>query len=243
MTTAVHPIKTTPGSRANGAATTSRLPDAIPSKADDWAQNLARLMAWPLLAMGFMAVLAGLATGIAGGVNFGDAFSPNAGLADLGRAEALVQVTGAFLFLGMGLILGGITMTLVNVVRSLRDAGRDVQESLGAQPVQLAKPWSGKLTPHVMLMGVMVEVAAFVIGIVAATTIGGVSPAALADPATAGAGDIADIGFVRAASAWLPGLRLVGLTLILVSVVLTLTTIQKSIRFQGHRIAELARAA
>jgi hypothetical protein len=134
-------------------------------------------------------------------------------------------------------------MTLVNVVRSLRDAGRDVQESLGAEPVQLDKPLSGKLTPHVMLMGVMVEVAAFVIGIVAATTIGGVSPAALADPATAGAGDIADIGFVRAVSAWLPGLRLFGLALILGSVVLTLTTIQRSIRFQGHRIAELARAA
>lgn len=109
--------------------------------------------------------------------------------------------------------------------------------------MQLDKPLSGKLTPHVMLMGVMVEVAAFVIGIVAATTIGGVSPAALADPATAGAGDIADIGFVRAASAWLPGLRLFGLALILGSVVLTLTTIQRSIRFQGHRIAELARAA
>lgn len=243
MTTAVRPIKTTPGSRANGSTTASRLPNAIPSKGDDWAQYLARLMAWPLVAMGFMAVLAGLGTGIAGGVNFGDAFSPSAELADLGRAEALVQVTGAFLFLGMGLILGGVTMTLVNVVRSLRDAGRDVQESLGAQPVQLDKPLSGKLTPHVMLMGVMVEVAAFVIGIVAATTIGDVSLTALADPTTAGAGDIADIGFVRAASAWLPGLRLFGLALILGSVVLTLTTIRQSIRFQGQRITELAREA
>ena len=240
MTTTIHP-KTTTRSRTNGTAVASRLPGAVPSTVDDWAQNLARLMAWPLLAMGFMAVLVGLGTGIAGGVNFGDAFSPTAELADLGRAEALVQVTGAVLFLGMGLILGGITMTLVNVVRSLRDAGRDVQVSLGAQPVQLDKPLSGKLTPHVMLMGVMVEVAAFVIGIVAATTIGDVSLAALADPSTAGAADIADIGFVRAASTWLPGLRLVGLALILTSVVLTLTTIQKAIRFQGHRVTELAR--
>ncbi len=240
MTATIHPETTTTTS-ADGDRTASRLPDAIPAKGDDWAQNLARLMAWPLLAMGLMAVLAGLGTGIAAGVNFGDAFSPSAELADLGRAEALVQVTGAVLFLGMGLILGGITMTLVNVVRSLRDAGRDVQQSLGAQPVQLAKPLSAKLTPHVMLMGVMVEVAAFVVGIVAATTIGGVSPASLADPATAGIGDIADIGFVRAASAWLPGLRLVGLALILASVVLALITIQRSIRFQGRRITELAR--
>jgi hypothetical protein len=242
MTTSTDP-KTTTVSPSNGSTTRSDLPDAVPAKGDDWAQNLARLMAWPLLAMGFMAVLAGLGTGIAGGLNFGDAFSPSAELADLGRAEALVQVSGAFLFLGMGLILGGITTTLVNVARSLRDAGHDVQESLGAQPVQLAKPLSGKLTPHVMLMGVMLEVAAFVVGILAATTIGGVSPASLADPSTAGAGDIADIGFVRAASAWLPGLRLVGLALILASVVLTLITIQRSIRFQGHRVTELARGA
>jgi len=240
MTTTVHP-NTTTGSGANGTSIASPLPDAVAAKGDDWAQSLARLMAWPLLAMGSMAVLTGLGTGIAGGVSFGDAFSPTAELADLGRAEALVQVTGAFLFLGMGLILGGITMTLVNVVRSLRDAGRDVQQSLGAQPVQLDKPLSGKLTPHVMLMGVMVEVAAFVIGIIAATTIGDVSLTALADPSTAGPGDLADIGFVRAASAWLPGLRLVGLALILTSVVLTLTTIQKAIRFQGQRVTELAR--
>lgn len=224
-------------------ADVSRLPDAVAAKGDDWAQNLARLMAWPLLAMGAMAVAVGLATGIAGGIRFGEVFSPSAELADLGRAEALVQVTGATLFLGMGLILGGITMTLVNVVRSLRDAGREVQESLGAQPVQLAKPLTGHLTPHVMMMGVMVEVAAFVLGIVAATTIGGVSAAALADPGTAGAGDLADIGFVRAVSTWLPGLRLLGVALILGSVVLTLTTIRKSIRFQGARVRELAQAA
>ena len=78
-------------------------------------------------------------------------------------------------------------------------------------------------------------------GRLTATTIGDVSLTALADPSTAGAADIADIGFVRAASAWLPALRLVGLALILTSVVLTLTTIQKSIRFQGHRVTELAR--
>lgn len=242
MTTSNHP-KTTTASPINASTTPSRLADAIPFKGDDWVQTLARFMAWPLLAMGLMAVLAGLGTGIAGGVNFGDALSPGAELADLGRAEALVQVSGAFLFLGMGLILGGITMTLVNVVRSLRDAGRDVQESLGAPSVQLAKPWSGRFTPHVMLMGVMVEVAAFVVGVVAASTVGGVSPAALADPASAGPGDIADIGFVRAVSAWLPGLRLVGLALILMSVVLTLITIQRSIRFQGHRVTELAGGA
>ena len=229
---------TTP--RSNGQVDTKSLPDAVPARGDDAVQTMARVMATPMLAMGLMAVLAGLGTGIAAGVNFGDAFAPGSVVADLGRAEALVQITGAVLFLGMGMILGGITMTLVNVVRSLRDAGTAVQESLGAEPVQLAKPLSGKLTPLVMITGVMIELGAFVTGLVAAATIGNVSAASIADPAAARAGDLADIGFVRAASAWLPGLRLTGLALVLLSVVLALTTIQKAIRFQGRRITQLA---
>jgi hypothetical protein len=41
-------------------------------------------------------------------------------------------------------------------------------------------------------------------------------------------------------SAWLPGLRLLGVAVILGSIVLTLTTIRSAIRFQGDRITELA---
>lgn len=193
--------------------------------------------------MGGMAVAGGPVAGVVGGVSFGDFFAPGGEVADLGRAEAAVQVSGAALFLGMGLILGGIIMTLVNVVRSLRDAGRDVQQSLDAQPLQLRKPLTGTLTPHVMMMGVMIEVAAFVLGLVAAFAIGGVDPAAIADPAMASAGDLGDIGFVRAVSAWLPGLRLLGVAVILGSIVLTLTTIRSAIRFQGDRITELATQA
>ncbi|MDZ7733144.1 MAG: hypothetical protein U5R31_08510 [Acidimicrobiia bacterium] len=235
---------TTPApSRTTAAADKADATKSIPYQGDDWAQNLARTMALPLLAMGLMAVAGGLAAGIVGGVNFGDFFAPGGEVGDLGRAEAAVQVAGATLFLGMGLILGGITMTLVNVVRNLRDAGRDVQESLGAQPLQLRKPLTGKLTPLVMMMGVMIEVVAFAVGLVAAFAIGGVDPAAIADPAVASAGDLGDIGFVRAVSAWLPGLRLLGVAVILGSITLTLTTIRSAIRFQSDRITELAHGA
>lgn len=213
---------------------------AVPYEGDDQIQGMARIMAVPMLAMGLMIVLGGLIAGIVAGVNFGDFFAPGSELADLGRAEAAVQVAGATLFLGMGFILGGITMTLVNVVRSLRDAGKDVQNSLGAEPLQLRKPLTGKLTPPVMMMGVMIEIVAFVLGIIAAVTIGGIDPAAIADPASASAADLGDIGFVRAVSAWLPGLRLLGVAVILGSVVLTLTTIRSAIRFQGDRVSELS---
>jgi hypothetical protein len=226
----------------SGRVGKSNIPDAIAYKGDDGVQTMAKTMSLPMLGMGLMSVLGGLIAGIVGGLSFGDFFSPSGVAADLGTGEAAVQVANALLFFGIGLILAGITMTLVNVVRALRDAGRDVQQSLGAAPLQLAKPLTGKLTPLVMMMGVMIEVVALVLGLIAATTIGGVDPGVIGDPSAAGAADLADIGWVRAVGAWLPGLRMLGIATILGSIVLTLTTIRSAIRFQGDRVSELAAA-
>ena len=156
--------------------------DTIPYKGDDSIQTLAVRLQWPMFAMGVMGVMLGLVLGIAGGVNLGDFFSPAGVTADLGRGEALAQLSGGFTFLGMGLILGAVASTLVNSVRTLRDAGRDVQSSLGVQPLQLVKPWSGKATAPVMAMGIMIQMVTFVMGIVLAMSIGGVDPGAIADP-------------------------------------------------------------
>ncbi|MFN2505565.1 MAG: hypothetical protein ABR540_15270 [Acidimicrobiales bacterium] len=115
----------------------------------------------------------------------------------------------------MGFILSGVVMHLVNVVRTLRDAGRDVQASLNATPYKLRKPWTSQLTPHVMMMDFTAEIAAFVGGIVAAVSIGGVDRASIANPALASRADLADLGVARAAAAWLPGLRFAGLAILL----------------------------
>ncbi|HEC10552.1 MAG TPA: hypothetical protein ENI86_13475 [Acidimicrobiales bacterium] len=218
----------------------SKIENAIPYKGDDSVQTMAKQMAWPMLGMGVMSVIVAFIIALVAGNNIGAFFSPSGVASDLGRGQADVQLTGAFLFLGMGMILASITMTLVNIVRHLRDSGRDVQSALGAAPLQLKKPWTGQVTPMFMMMGVMVEVLAFILGIVAAVSIGGVAPGALVDASSASAADLADIGLARAWAAWLPGLRLVGLAMILTAIVMVLATIQKVIRFQGDRISELA---
>ena len=88
-------------------------------------------------------------------------------------------------FVGMGLILSSITMVLVNVVRTLRDTGRDVQGAVGATSItQLRRPLTGQLIPHVMMLGLAVLTGGLVIGIVQATKLGNLPPAALASPAT-----------------------------------------------------------
>jgi hypothetical membrane protein len=223
----------------------THIPDAEPYKGDDWAQSMSRYLATPMFVMGVMAVAAGLVLGVAGGVQVGDYFGAlksGPDLSDLGRGETLSQWVGAVSFLGMGFILSGVAMYLVNIVRTLRDAGRDVQQSLQVRPLKLRKPWTGVVTPYVMLTGVMVEVAAFVVGIVAAVSVGDISPAALVNPGAASAGDLADLGVARAAATWLPGLRFFGVAVLLSSVVLVLVTIQRSLRFQASRITEIADA-
>ncbi len=243
--TATHEQTTNPTSSDSntaprGATVTTKIKNTIPYKGDDLPQTMAKNMAWPMLGMGSMSVVVGFIIGIIGGTNFGDAFSPSGVASDLSTGQTLGQLSGAFVFLGMGMILGAITMTLVNIVRTLRDAGRDVQTSLGAEAIQIKKPWSGVATAPMMMMGLMVEIAAFIIGIVNAVTLGGVDPSAVASPSGASASDLADIGTVNAFSAWLPGLRLTGLAMILVAIVFVLTTIQQVIRFQGDRVSELA---
>lgn len=220
---------------------TSTITGAVPYTGDDWAQSMARRIAIPMLVMGIMAVAGGLVLGAVAGVGFGDFFAGST-VDDLGRAEALSQLSAATAFLGMGLILAGVVMSLVNIVRTLRDAGRDVQESLGASAYKLGKPGTARFTPVALMAGVMIELVAFGLGIYTAVTIGGVDPSAIADGSRASGADLADIGVVRAFSGWLPGLRLAGIAVLLVGVVLVLATIRSVLRLQAGRIRELVEA-
>lgn len=211
-----------------------------PYKGDDRAQAMARTLWFPMLAMGLMAVTLGLVTGAYSGLQLGDFFGGESS-AHLGRATATTAWATGTVFLGLGFILSAITMTLVNIIRTLRDSGKEVQESVGASEVtKLTKPIEGKLVPPVMMMGLMVVVAGFVLGIVQAFLVGGVPSAALADPATLSGGDLADFGAFQAIGAWVQPLRLFGLALIFTSVVLALRTIILTITYQGQRVRELA---
>jgi hypothetical protein len=214
--------------------------ESIPYKGDDWAQTLAKWLWLPMLAMGLMGVAFGLAAGIYSGVNVGDFFATG-NLVKLGSATATMQWAAGVAFVGMGFILSAITMVLVNVVRTLRDAGRDVQGAIGAtQITQLRKPLTGQLIPHVMMMGLAVVIAGLAVGIVQATKLGGIPAAGVANPATLQGSQLADYGTAQALGAWVTALRLLGLAVIFSSIVLALRTIIKAIRFQAQRVEELS---
>lgn len=214
--------------------------EAIPYRGDDFPQKMAKTMWLPLLAMGLMAVTVGLIAGIVSGVSVGDFFGGGA-FSDLGTGEATKKWALGTSFLGMGFILSSITMVLVNIVRTMRDGGRDVQQAVGAKEVtQLRKPLTGRLVPPVMMMGLMIVIAGFIISIVEAVLVGGIDPQGLVDASVLSSADVADLGAAEAIDKWVPQLKLLGLALIFSSIVLALRTIIKAIRFQSQRVEELA---
>ena len=162
--------------------------------------------AWaPMLAMGVMFVVAGLVFSIIQvGVDETDDFL---------TFGAWVQGTQ---FLGEGMLLAGISFLLGSILAALRGGGGEVQESLGVTVKTLKMPNSAKLFIGVMMMGVMVSMAQFVLYIFAAYA---------DEPA--------------AWFAWLGPLRELGLGLLLLGIVMALYTIGTVLSFQFARIREI----
>ncbi len=211
-----------------------------PYAGDDWSQSLARRMWFPMLAMGVMLVLGALAVGSIAGLSLGDFFARTGDADSLGRARSAVAWATGANFLGMGFILSGITMVLVNIVRTLRDSGKDVQESLHAsEVVKLRKPVEGRFLPYVMMGGLMILGTALVFSVVQATKLGAI-PANLLVAASGLTGEnLARFGAVASIDAWLAPLRFVGLATIFGSIVLALRVIIKTLRFQSFRVTQL----
>ena len=162
--------------------------------------------AWaPMLAMGVMLVAVGLVLAIvqAGTDNSGD-------FSDLGAWVQGLQ------FLGKGMLLAGISFLLGSILSALRNGGGEVQESVGVTVKTLKMPASAKAFIAIMMMGVMVAIAQFVLYIVATS---------VDEPA--------------AWFAWLGPLRELGLGLLLLGIVLALYTIGTVLAFQFNRMREI----
>ena len=172
---------------------------------------MARRVWRPMLAMGLMAVAAGVA---AGGVQ-----------ASADQPLHVSQVAAwnpGVLFLGIGFLLAGVTFLLATILGELRDGGATVQSALGEKAPILKRPLTGKAFPAAMMMGLMTLMATLVIGFVQAAKLD-------TDPAGA-----ADIG------AWVGPLRFAGLALLFTGISLALVTIVSALRFQASRIRQIA---
>ena len=194
---------------AFGPATASaRVPKTLP------IHKMARTMWAPMLAMGYMALIAGLITSFV--------WSANVGTSTGFDAQAW---TAGLQFLGEGFLLAGISFLLGSILASLREGGGAVQQALGITVKTLMMPTSAKIFVGLMMMGVMLAVAQFVLYLVVAY----------------GDGGERSLQSFQAWLAWLGPLREVSLGLLLAGIVMALVTIGNVLGFQFDRIKEIVK--
>ena len=207
---------------------------------------------FPLIAvMGWMIVLIAFANGVTALASSQATFFSDAKAVREGAAagSAFVQANvdshvietwvPQFKFLGLGLGLMAITMALGTIAKRLRRMGQVISSHLPAdlRPPMPPIPTRVRVFQLSTLMGVMILLAALIIGIVLAT---GVVPsywnhsiANELDPAEPGSALLAQLGVVSSFADWLNPLRLVGMAFLFTAITLALTVIIGTLRMQA----------
>ena len=174
--------------------------------------RLARAMWLPMLSMGAMALTAGLISSLVWA-------DRTPGTESFRQAAAFTQ---GIEFLGETLLLSGIAFLLGSILAGLREGGGEVQSSLGLPVTTLKMPATAKAFVALMMMGMMMGIAQFVL------YVGQLSNAD--EPAS-----------FASWMNWLGPLRELALGLILAGIVLALVTIGNVLSFQFNRVNSIVR--
>ena len=223
--------------------------DQLPVKVTGM-QAMASKMWMPFIGMGFMIVLAAFIIGLVSSATTADYFTASKAVreaaasgSDLATQKAFVESTKAWLpalkFLGIGMLLGGITFLLATILGALRVGGGGVQQALGGEVRMPKPPMTAKLFPMVMMMGLMILIAALVVGIVNAALAFDYwnhSIATQLNPAAEGSELLADLGTINAIKLWLAPFKFVGMATLFTGIGLALATIVQVLRWQSNRL-------
>ncbi len=212
-----------------------------------------------MIVMGFMIVLIAFVVGY---------FNSQTAAAYFGEAKALRETTlmaqrasiesiglwlPPFKFLGIGLILGGIVMALRIIIDNLKAAGVEVLSNVPAEkrPQMPATPWYASLMPAVMMLGEVVFLVAFGVGVwlsgLARTVFA--NPLPTIDAAGAGSALLANLQTIHAVEGWLVPLKFFGIATEFLAITMGLATIiyilnaQTNMLDRGFRAAKSGQAA
>ncbi len=224
--------------------------DKLPVKVTGM-QAMAGKMWMPFIGMGFMIVVVAFIIGLFASSAAADYFSFSKSVreaagtgSDLATKKAFIESTKVWLptlkFLGLGMILGGVTFLLATILGALRTGGGRVQEALGVDVKIIKPPMTAQLFPMFMMMGMMLLVASVIIGIVLATLTYDYwnhSIATQLNPSTSGL--LADLGTINAVKLWLEPFKFAGMALLLTGIGLALATIVRVLRWQSTRLWDI----
>jgi hypothetical protein len=153
----------------------------------------------------------------------------------------------SFKFLGLGIMLGAITMALGVIATTLRNLGKDVTAKWPANlnPGVPEKPVTVKLFPMIMMMGWMV----FIVGLIWALVLNGTvtsywahSIANELNPAQSGSTLLNQLGTITATLPWLGFLRFLGMALALSAITAALTVVIRTLQHQEDMLRSFIKA-
>ena len=207
---------------------------------------------YPLfIAMGFMIVLLSLVIGAHNSANAANYYAFDKATRDanlqLAQVRAAIESTTIWLpyfkFLGLGMILAGITMALGVISTKLRDMGQGLNSGVpeaAHQPLP-QKPRSAMAMRIFMILGMMILFAGFFIALITAANARAVfsSPITALDAAAAGSALLADLAGVHATEAWLEAFKFVGIALLFLGIVNGLSSILFALSYQKKAIPAL----
>lgn len=192
------------------------------------------------IAMGFMIVVLALVIGAINAANAAEYYAVEKATRDssveLAALRAGIESTIVWLpyfkFLGLAMILGGITMALGVIATRLRTMGQDV---LGKAPPQ---PRSVMLMRLFMMGGMLVIIAGLAVSLNVAGVAASVfsNPITVIDNAAAGSPLLRNLATVHATEAWLEAFKFVGVALLFVGIINGLSTIIFALRFQKETL-------
>ncbi len=163
------------------------------------------------------------------------------------NVRAGVESTGIWLpyfkFLGLAMILGGITMALGVIATKLLKMGQEVMASVpeSARVAVPAKPRSAMLMRLFMMLGMMIIIVGFIVALFTAGTATSVygTPVAEIDAAVTGSALLQDLASVHRAESWLEAFKFVGVAALFLGIINGLSTIIFALQFQKKAIPEV----
>ena len=203
------------------------------------------------IGMGFMIVVISLIIGAVNTANAADYYSIEKATRETLQEWANVRAgVGStiiwlpyFKFLGLALILAGITMALGVIANKLMMMGKGllgyVPES--ARPAPPKRPKSVMWMRMFMMVGLLIILAGFIVALITAGTASDLysSPIAEIDGAAPGSGLLEQLASVHSAESWLEAFKFVGIAFLFLGIISGLTTIIFALQFQKKAIPQV----
>lgn len=161
----------------------------------------------------------------------------------LAGVESTVIWLPYFKFLGLAMILAGITMALGVIATKLQDLGQEVMASVpeSARVAIPKRPRSVMWMRLFMMLGMMIIIVGFIVALITAGTAASVysTPVVDIDAAATGSTLLQNLASVHSAEAWLEAFKFVGVAFFFLGIVNGLSTIIWALQYQKKAIPEV----